>query len=329
MAIQKRTIGIVGTGNVGVAAAYAMFIQRTASDIILLDKDQSRAEGEALDLMHGQTFAGPARVRVGNYPDLAEAQVIVIAAGVSQRPGESRLDLMERNVAVFRAILSELDQHAPNALLVIATNPVDVLTYVAQALSTRPAQRIIGTGTMLDTARFRALLGEHYGVDPRSVHAYILGEHGDTEFPVWSDARIGGLRLVGNVINGRPYDRPALDAIFEQTRRSAYDIIERKGYTNLAIGLVIARLVQTILNRQRSVLPVSVRLQGEYGLTRVCLSLPSIVSENGLESSILPELDADELAAMRQSASILQERIVEALPVAAGPVPDNHTATQG
>ncbi len=318
MAIQKRTVGVIGTGNVGVAAAYALFMQQTASDLILLDKDQRRAEGEALDLMHGQTFAGPTRVRVGDYADLAEAQVIVLAAGVGQRPGETRLDLMERNVAVFRSILTELDRHAPTALLVIATNPVDVLTYVAQELSTRPPQRIIGTGTMLDTARFRSLLGEHYGVDPRSVHAYILGEHGDTEFPVWSDARIGGLRLVGNTINGRPYDRPALDAIFERTRRSAYDIIERKGYTNLAIGLVIARLVQTILDGQHSVLPVSVRLQGEYGISGVCLSLPSVVSEDGLETSILPELDDTELAAMHHSANVLRERIAEALPVHAG-----------
>ncbi len=315
MVIQKRVIGLIGTGNVGVAAAYALFMQRVASDIILLDKDERRAEGEALDLMHGQTFAGPTRVRVGSYADLAEAQVVVIAAGVRQQPGETRLNLMERNVAVFRAILAELDRHAPQALLIIATNPVDVLTYVAQALSMRPAQRIIGTGTMLDTARFRSLLGEYYGVDPRSVHAYILGEHGDTEFPVWSDARIGGLRLVGSVINGRPYDRPALDAIFERTRRSAYDIIERKGYTNLAIGLVIARLARTILDDQRSVLPVSVRLQGEYGLSDVCLSLPSIVGQTGLEASILPALDEAEVAALRHSADVLRKSIGEALPI--------------
>ncbi|MCS7079474.1 MAG: L-lactate dehydrogenase [Chloracidobacterium sp.] len=314
MVIQKRTIGIVGTGNVGVAAAYALFMQRTAGDLILIDKDQRRAEGEALDLMHGQPFAGPTRVRVGDYADLAEAQLVIIAAGVGQRPGETRMDLMERNVAVFRAILAELDRHAPQALLVIATNPVDVLTYVAQALSRRPARLIIGTGTMLDTARFRSLLGEHYGVDPRSVHAYILGEHGDTEFPVWSNAHIGGLPLIGNVINGRPYDRPALDAIFERTRRSAYDIIERKGYTNLAIGLVIARLARTILDDQRSVLPVSVRLQGAYGVSGVCLSLPSIVGQTGLETSILPALDDSELAALRHSAAVLRERIAEALP---------------
>ncbi len=326
MAIQKRTVGVIGTGNVGVAAAYALFMQQTASDLILLDKDQRRAEGEALDLMHGQTFAGPTRVRVGDYADLSEAQVIILAAGVGQRPGETRLDLMGRNVAVFRAILTELDRHAPTALLVIATNPVDVLTYVAQELSTRPPQRIIGTGTMLDTARFRSLLGEHYGVDPRSVHAYILGEHGDTEFPVWSDAGIGGLHLVGNTINGRPYDRPALDAIFERTRRSAYDIIERKGYTNLAIGLVIARLVQTILDGQHSVLPVSVRLHGEYGISGVCLSLPSIVSEDGLETSILPELDDTELAAMHHSANVLRERIGEALPAHAGQEPKTQGA---
>ena len=172
--IQKRSIGIVGTGHVGVAAAYAVFLRGLCSDIILIDKNSERAEGEAMDLMHGQAFGAPVRVRSGTYEDLDRAQLVVISAGVAQQEGETRLDLLNRNAEVFRDIIDQLDRHAPEAVLVIATNPVDVLTYVSQKLSRRPESRIIGTGTMLDTARFRALLGQHYNVDPRSVHDYIV-----------------------------------------------------------------------------------------------------------------------------------------------------------
>jgi len=306
---QRRVVGLVGTGHVGVAAAYALFIKGLASELILIDKDARRAEGEAMDLMHGQSLVGSMTVRAGTYADLQEAQIVIISAGVAQRPGESRLALLNRNAEVFREIIGELDRHAPGAILIVATNPVDILTYVAQELSQRPAEHIIGTGTLLDTARFRALLGQYYGVDPRSVHAYILGEHGDSEVAIWSQVAIGGQRILNRTVLGRPFDRERMQQIFEEARRAAYAIIERKGYTNTAIGVVIARLVEAILDDEKSVLPVSVRLNGEYGIRDVCLSIPCVIGLQGIEGRVLPELAPDELEGLRRSAEILQQSL--------------------
>lgn len=303
---KRQVIGIVGTGQVGMAAAYAVFQQKSAAEIVLVDRDRRRAEGEAMDLMHAQGYVGRCRVRAGDYADLATASVVMIAAGVAQRPGESRLDLLNRNARVFAEIAQALDRHAPEAILLIATNPVDVLTFVMQELSRRPAQRIIGTGTMLDTTRFRALLGEHYGCDPRSVHAMILGEHGDTEVPVWSGATIAGTPIVGNTILGRAYEPATLQGIFEQVRGAAYAIIERKGHTNWAIGLVLAHLLRTLQDDQNSLLPVSVRPNGEYGLRDLCLSLPAAIGIEGVNGLAPPRLSAEEEAALRHSAQTLR-----------------------
>ncbi len=307
--IQKRTVGIVGTGNVGVAAAYAIFMRGLASEIILIDKNAKRAEGEAMDLMHGQAFAGSMTVRAGSYGDLSSAQVVIITAGVSQKPGENRLDLLNRNAAVFKDIVGELDRHTPHSILIIASNPVDILTYVTQKLSSRPPCRVIGTGTMLDTGRFRALLGRYYGVDPRSVHAVILGEHGDTEVPIWSSANIGGMPLVDNSVVGKPFDADKMNRLFQQVRSAAYEIIDRKGYTNTAIGTAIVRLVEALLEDQKSVLTVSRMLTGEYGLKDVCLSIPSVVGIAGVEDAILLRLDAAELKGLQRSAAVLKESI--------------------
>ncbi len=307
--IQKRTIGIVGTGQVGVAAAYALFMRGLASEIILIDKDAKRAEGEAMDLMHGQAFFENITVRAGDYRDLSSAQLVVITAGVAQKPGENRLDLLNRNAAVFSEIVGQLDRHSPRSVLVIASNPVDILSYVTQKISRRDPCRVIGTGTMLDTGRFRALLGRHYGVDPRSVHAYILGEHGDTEVPVWSAANIGGVPLVDHSICGKPFQAAEMNRLFDQVRNAAYEIIDRKGYTNTAIGMAIVRLVQAVLEDQKTVLPVSRMLTGEYGLTDVCLSIPSVIGINGVQDAILPSLSDTELGALQHSARVLQESI--------------------
>lgn len=306
--IQRRTVGIVGTGNVGAAAAYAIFNQSLASDIILVDKDMRRAEGEAMDLMHGQILVSRMNVRAGDYTDLSEAQVIILSAGASQTsPNESRLDLLQRNANIFREIINELDQHAPGAILVVATNPVDVLTYISQTLSTRPAHRIIGTGTLLDTARFRALLGRHYSVDPRSVHAYILGEHGDSEVPIWSNATIGGQPIADRAVLGKPFDQDAMQRLFEQARDAAYEIIDRKGHTDTAIGVVIARIVRTILSDQKSVMPVSTRPDGAYDIHDVCLSVPCVVGIEGVEARVTPELSDDERDGLRASADTLRQ----------------------
>jgi L-lactate dehydrogenase len=312
--IQKRTVGIVGTGQVGMAAAYTIFIAGLASDIILLDKNMRKAEGEAMDLMHGQAFAGSVDVRAGDFAELKAAQVVIITAGVPGKPGESRLDLLARNAAVFNEIIGRLDTHSPESVLIIASNPVDILTYITQMTSRRPSRLVIGTGTMLDTARFRALLGRHYGVDPRSVHAYILGEHGDSEVPIWSSASIGGVPLLDNMIQGKSFDRAEMGRIFESVRRAAYEIIDRKGYTNTAIGLAIMRLVAAVLNDQHSVLPVSRKLEGEYGIRDVCLSIPSVVGQQGLQAALLPELSPAEHEGLVQSANLLKKSLSEILP---------------
>ena len=307
--IQKRTVGIVGTGNVGMAAAYAMFLRQTAGELILIDQDTRRAEGEAMDLMHGQPYIGNITVRAGDYPDLEKAQVIVIAAGVAQRSGEKRTDLITRNINIFREITNQLDKYANNAIIIVASNPVDILSYAVQELSARPNQKVIGTGTMLDTARFRSLLGNNYGVDPRSVHAYIIGEHGDTEVPLWSSALIGSLPIQDNVILGRAFDNVKMERLFKRVLDAAYDIIDRKGYTNTAIGIVISDLVHAIIEDQKRVLTVSSRLNGEYGQRDVCLSLPCVVGLNGVEAKILPKLNAVELKGLEESAGFLRHNI--------------------
>jgi L-lactate dehydrogenase len=306
--IQRRTVGIVGTGNVGVAAAYALYNQGLASEILLLDQDARRAEGEAMDLMHGQLLVGRVECRAVDYPALSDAQVIVLSAGSSQQsPDDSRLDLLERNARIFREIITELDEHAPGAILVVATNPVDVLTYLSQEMSERPNARIVGTGTLLDTARFRALLGRHYGVDPRSVHAYILGEHGDTEVPIWSNAMIGGQNIQGRTVLGRAWDADEMAALFEQARNAAYEIIDRKGHTDTAIGVVITRIVRAILEDQQNVLPVSVRQDGAYGISDVCLSTPCVVGIEGVKRHVVPALSDDERDALQASARALRD----------------------
>ena len=305
--IQRRTVGVVGAGNVGTTAAYALFNQGLASEILLLDEDDRRAEGEAMDLMHGQFLVGGVTCRAVEYSAMGDAQVIVLSAGASQQSADdTRLDLLARNARIFRTIIDRLDEHAPEAILLVATNPVDVLTYLSQEMSDRPNERIIGTGTLLDTARFRALLGRYYGVDPRSVHAYILGEHGDSEVPIWSNATIGGQRIQGRTVLGREWERETMQSIFEQSRDAAYEIVDRKGHTDSAIGGVIARIVRAIVEDQRNVLPVSVRPQGAYGIRDVCLSTPCVVGIEGVKSHVVPDLVDDEEEALRASAETLR-----------------------
>jgi L-lactate dehydrogenase len=307
--IQKRRIGIIGTGHVGVAAAYALFLRGLASEIVLIDKHSERAEGEAMDLTHGRAFGESVEVISGGYQDLGEAQVVVVTAGVAQQPGETRLNLLNRNAGVFRDIVAQLDRYAPRAVLVIASNPVDILTHITQQLSHRDPNLVIGTGTLLDTARFRTLLGRHYCVDARSVHAYIVGEHGDSEVPLWSSASIGGVRLVDNAVMGITFDETRMRRLFEEVRDAAYAIIARKGYTNTAIGVAIVRLVAAILDDQRSVLPVSRRLKGEYGLADICLSMPSVIGRRGVEGAVLPPLAATELEGLERSAAVIGQEL--------------------
>jgi L-lactate dehydrogenase len=309
--MAKQRVGIVGAGQVGVAGAFAMFVQDVCSELVLVDIDKKRAHGEALDLMHGQGYAGRILVRDGDYDALVGCQVVVITAGAAQKPGETRLDLLNKNARIFAGIAAELDRYAPDAIIIVASNPVDILTYIMQELSGRPRERVIGTGTMLDTSRFRSLLGDYYRVDPKSVHGYILGEHGDSEFAAWSTVTIGGKSPVDAGILGRPWNQSDMDALFCQVKNAAYEIIEGKGHTNWAIGLVISRLVGIVLDDRCSIQPVSARLQDDYGIDGVCLSLPTRVSMNGVEGHVHLRLNDSEREALARSASIMIGAIAE------------------
>ena len=308
--MQASRVAIVGVGNVGATFAYTLLLSGLATEIVLIDVNRERAEGEAMDLVHGVPFAPPARVWAGTYDDCAGAAVTVITAGAAQRPGETRLELSRRNTSIFRQIVPSVARANPDGVIIVATNPVDVLTYETWRLSGLPPERVMGSGTILDTARFRYLLSEYFTVDPRSVHAYIIGEHGDSEVPVWSLANIAGMRLPEFcAAQGRAYDPAAMQEIFRQTRDAAYEIIERKGATYYAIGAGMQRLVEAIVRDQRTVLSVSSRIQGYYGIGDVAFSLPTVVDRRGVVEPLRLELDERELEGLRRSAAILQETI--------------------
>lgn len=305
-------VAIVGAGNVGATCAYALLMSGRAAEIVLIDANQARAEGEAMDLNHAVPFGAPSRVWAGSYADCAGAAVTVITAGAAQKPGETRLDLVKKNTAIFKSIVPQVAQHNPNGIILVATNPVDVLSYVAWKLSGLPAARIIGSGTILDTARFRYLLSQYYGVDPRSVHAYIIGEHGDSEVPVWSLANIAGMRLTDFCcLQDVKFDQAKMDEIFVQTRDAAYDIIQRKGATYYAIGAGLMRIVEAILRDQSTVLSVSSLIDRYYGIDDVYLSLPAIVDRGGVEALLRLPLEEMEIVGLRRSAEVLKSTLAQ------------------
>jgi L-lactate dehydrogenase len=307
---KPTRVAVVGTGNVGATFAYALLLSGLASEIVLIDANRAKAEGEAMDLNHTVPFTHPTRIWAGSYEDCAGAVVTVLAAGAGQKPGETRLDLVKKNAAIWRDIIPQVVEHNPGGILLVATNPVDVLTYAAWKLSGLPSERVIGSGTILDTARFRYLLSQHFGVDARSVHAYIIGEHGDSEVPVWSLANIAGMRLPEFCAQqGRSLDAKAMEDIFAQTRDAAYRIIERKGATFYAVAAGLMRITQAILRDQSTVLSVSSLVRDYYGMTGVCFSLPTVVDRGGIENVIRLELAEDEVTRLRHSAEVLNKTI--------------------
>jgi L-lactate dehydrogenase len=302
-----RRVSIVGTGNVGTTYAYALLLSGLASEIVLIDTNRAKAEGEAMDLNHAVPFTHPTRVWAGDYPDCKGSVITVLTAGAGQKPGETRLDLVKKNAAIWRQIVPEVVKHNPTGLLLVATNPVDVLTYFAGKLSGLPSERVIGSGTILDTARFRYLLSQHFGVDARSVHAYIIGEHGDSEVPIWSLANIAGMRLPEFCrAQGIACDQAAMDSIFAQTRDAAYHIIKRKGATFYAVAAGLMSITQAVLRNQRSVLSISSLIHDYYGLNDVCFSLPTVVSSAGVEQVLRLELSQDEVTKLKHSAEVLR-----------------------
>jgi L-lactate dehydrogenase len=306
--VNRGRVCIVGCGHVGTTSAYALLAGGLAREVVLLDLDARRAEGEAMDLEQAAALARPVEVRAGGWDDAARAAVVVVAAGVGGRPGESRLDLLGRNVVVVRDVMRNLMGRDFGGVVLMTTNPVDVLAQFAQEFSGLPVGRVVGSGTVLDSARLRAMLGRHLGVEPRSIHAHVVGEHGDSEIAAWSSARVAGVP-VREFCEGAGIECPDFDELLRRVRRAAPDIIERKGYTSYAIASCVARICEAVLRDERSVLPVSTRLTGQYGIDGVYLSLPCVVGRGGVERVIEIPLDERERAGLRASADILRRTV--------------------
>ena len=308
MSTGAGKVAIVGAGTVGSTFAYALQIHGAAREIVLIDADRGRAEAEALDLSHGAFFTPPADIRAGDYGDCAGADVVVICAGAKQKPGQSRTDLVETNIDICKSVVENVVAQTREAILLVVTNPVDVLTRAALKFSGLPKQRVIGSGTVLDSARFRYLLSRHCQVDAHNVHAYVLGEHGDSEVVAWSITNIAGLKL-DDYCRNCPRRCPSVDRdkVADQVRDSAYHIIERKGATNFAVGLALVRITTAILRNENSVLTVSTRMSGQYGIDGVCLSVPTILNREGVDRVLSPNLAEAELEALRSSADAIRK----------------------
>lgn len=310
--LNDRKVAIIGCGFVGSTCAFALMESGVFSEMVLLDVNTDRAEGEALDISHGLAFASPMDIYAGNYDDIADAGVIIVTAGANQKPGESRIDLAARNVEIFRSIMSEIKKRKCGGILLIVANPVDILTYAAIKLSGIPEQRVIGSGTVLDTGRLKQILSERLMVDPRNVHVRILGEHGDSELIAWSSAHVAGIPLEDffNMRLDGSYESFRED-VSDLVRNSAYEIINKKNATYYGIAMTVTRICETIARDEKSVLSVSNIMQGEYGITDVALSTPCIVGKEGIEVRMPPSLNFLEQSQLKSSAEQLKAVIEE------------------
>lgn len=308
--IQKAAV--IGCGFVGSTIAYALMQKGTFSELVLLDANHAKAEGEAMDISHGLPFAHAMDIREGDYEDIADASVVIITAGANQKPGESRLDLVQKNAVIMRSIIREIKRVKCEGILLIVSNPVDILTQVALEESGFPKERVIGSGTVLDTARLKYLVSEKLKVDSRNVHAFIVGEHGDSELAVWSCANIYGIGLedFARMRGYRDFEKEK-DELYHAVRDSAYEIIERKGATYYGIGMAAARIAESIVRDSHTVAPVSVSLNGEYGLSGLCLSIPTVIGNRGAEQILEIHLSEDEMEKLRKSAEELKKVLAQ------------------
>ena len=308
--VNIRKAAVIGCGFVGAASAFALMQSGLFSEIVLLDSDRQKAEGEALDISHGLPFAKPMQIYAGDYKDIADANIVIVTAGAGQKPGETRLDLVKKNVGIFGKIIPEIAKLDFGGILLVVANPVDILTYTAAKLSGLPENRVFGSGTVLDTARLKYILGEHLGVDNRSVHAFILGEHGDSEIVAWSSANVSGVPLHDFCeMRGHHDHETAMRDIAESVKNSAYEIIEKKKATYYGIAMSVRRICEAIILDQKSVLPVSHIQHGNFGIEGVSISMPAIVGRDGIEASVPIALSADEISALQDSANALKEVI--------------------
>ncbi|MBO5154732.1 MAG: L-lactate dehydrogenase [Eubacterium sp.] len=310
--INRQKVAIIGCGFVGAACAFALMQSGMFSEMVLIDVDKSRAEGEAMDISHGVPFAKPAKIYAGDYDDIRDASIIVITAGANQKPDETRLDLVHKNVKIFQSIIPQIREREYGGILLVVSNPVDILTYVAAKLSGFTENRVIGSGTVLDTARLKRAVAEHLTVDSRSVHAFIIGEHGDSEIAAWSGANISGIPLSDFCeLRGHYKHAENTTRIAENVKNSAYEIIEKKQATYYGIAMSVKRICEVILRDEKSILPVSSMMYGEYGISDVALSMPAIVGKNGVETKVPIPLSEEELDRLQQSASMLRDVLDE------------------
>lgn len=312
--LNKRKCAVVGCGFVGAAIAYTYAESGLFSEMVLLDVNHKKAEGEALDISHGLPFLAPMNIYAGEYADLSDAALIVIAAGANQKPGETRLDLLSRNLSIFDGIVEGIVRYNREAIILVVTNPVDLLTYYTWKKSGLPAARVIGSGTVLDTARLKSMIGQRLSVDPRNVHSFIIGEHGDSEVPVFSSANISGIDLDDFChMAGIENYAEVLYSMFEEVRDSAYRIIEGKGATYYAIAQAVLRITRSIMRDENSVLPVSTVVKGHYGVSDICLGVPAIVGAEGVKEVLDLPLDEKEAALVAKSAKTVRETLEKAM----------------
>ncbi|MBW4838145.1 MAG: L-lactate dehydrogenase [Paenibacillaceae bacterium] len=299
--LRSSRVVIIGTGAVGATTAYTLLLRERISELVLIDANKEKALGEALDMNHGLPFTGGVKLWAGDYSDCADADVIVIAAGASQRPGETRIDLLKRNAGIFDSIIQNIVKYNDHGIILVATNPVDILSYVTLKKSGFPSNRVIGSGTLLDSARFRYLIGQNKKINPRSIHAHIIGEHGDSELPLWSLANVAGI--------GLEFSNEDREEIFNSTKNAAYEIINAKGATSYAIALALDRIIVSILQNEASVLNVSTLLTDYNGVSDVYLGVPSIVDRSGVREVLDLKLSNEELTQFHASANKLKSEI--------------------
>lgn len=305
-----RKVVMIGCGFVGAACSFAIMKSGLFSEMVLIDADKSKAEGEALDISHGVPFAKPIKIYAGDYDDIKDASLIIVTAGANQKPGETRLDLVKKNISIFKSIIPEIKKREFNGVLLIVANPVDILTTVAQKLSGLPDNKVIGSGTVLDTARLKYELGNHLNVDSRSVHAFIIGEHGDSEIAAWSSANVSGIPLNKFCeMRGHFNHDEAMKRIAENVKNSAYEIIEKKKATYYGVAMAVKRICEAIVRDEKSILPISSMMKGDFGINGISLSMPAIVGKDGVECLVPIQLNEEEISKLQQSAQTLKNTL--------------------
>lgn len=306
--INFRKVVIIGCGFVGSASAFSLMQSGLFSEMVLIDSDMAKAQGEALDISHGVAFSKPMKISAGNYSDIKDASVVIVTAGASQKAGETRLDLVKKNIEIYKSIIPKIKEQEYKGILLIVSNPVDILTTIAIKLSGMPENRVIGSGTVLDTARLKYEIGKHLNVDSRSVHAFIIGEHGDSEIAAFSSANVSGIKLNDFCeMRGHYNHEQASDEIANRVKNSAYEIIEKKKATYYGIAASVRRICEALVRDEKSILPISSMMHGQYGIEGIALSMPAIVGRDGVETHVPIKLNDDEIKRLQTSAKILKD----------------------